>query len=92
VLFILAGCFWYGLSDDEKKAIETAEATAKKLNDEGVIATEKDAGAFFESKGVAVTTPDVASFRDQVQKKFLESEFAKSWPEGMIDRINKAGA
>jgi len=92
VFVSLANGFWDGLSDDEKKAIETAEAAAKKHNDEGVIATEKDAAAFFESKGVAVTTPDVASFRDQVQKRFLESEFAKSWPAGMIDRINKAGA
>src|SRR5262245_61165662 len=87
VFFSLSNGFWDGLSADEKKAIETAEAAAKKVNDEGVIATEKDAAAFFESKGVKVTTPDVASFRDQVQKKFLESEFAKSWPPGMLDRI-----
>ena len=92
VFFTLSNGFWDGLSDDEKKAIETAEAAAKKHNDDGVIATEKDAAAFFESKGVTVTTPDVAAFRDQVQKKFLESDFAKAWPQGMLDRINKAGA
>jgi TRAP-type transport system periplasmic protein len=92
VFFSLANGFWDGLSDDEKKAVETAEVAAKKLNDDGVVATEKDAAAFFEGKGVAVTTPDVAAFRDQVQKKFLESDFAKNWPAGMLDRINKAGA
>src|SRR6185312_15186462 len=92
VFFSLANGFWDGLSDDEKKAVETAEAAAKKLNDDGVVATEKDAAAFFEGKGVSVTTPDVAAFRDQVQKKFLESDFAKNWPAGMLDRINKAGA
>lgn len=90
--FTLAGKFWDGLSDDLKKAVETAEAEAKKLNDDGVIATEKDAAAFFEGKGVKVTSPDAASFRDQVQKKFVDSDFAKSWPQGMLDRINKAGA
>ena len=66
------------------------------LHDEGmdwvVRQREKDAAAFFEGKGVSVTTPDVAAFRDQVQKKFLESDFAKNWPSGMLDRINKAGA
>ncbi|MGE0119286.1 MAG: TRAP transporter substrate-binding protein DctP [Dongiaceae bacterium] len=92
VFFTLSNGFWDGLSEDERKAIEAAEAVAKKHNDEGVLATEKDAAAFFEGKGVAVTTPDVAAFRDQVQKKFLESDFAKSWPPGMLDRINKAGA
>jgi tripartite ATP-independent transporter DctP family solute receptor len=92
VFFTLAGGFWDGLSADEKKAIETAENEAKKANDTGVISTEKDAAAFFEGKGVKVTTPDVAAFRDQVQKKFLESKFAQSWPKGMLERINKSGA
>lgn len=92
VFFTLSNGFWDGLSDDEKKAVEAAEAAAKTFNDDGVVTTEKDAAAFFESKGVKVTTPDVAAFRDQVQKKFLESDFAKAWPQGMLDRINKASA
>ena len=92
VFFTLAGGFWDGLGDDQKKAVEAAEAVAKKFNDDGVVGTEKDAASFFEGKGVKVTTPDVAAFRDQVQKKFLESKFAQSWPKGMLERINKAGA
>ena len=44
----------------------------KKINDEGVVAGEKDAVAFFESKGVTVTTPDVAAFREQVLDEFVE--------------------
>ena len=27
-----------------------------------------------------------------VQQKFLESDFAKTWPDGMLERINGAGA
>ena len=79
----VAGKFWDGLSPELRTAVEKAEAAGKKLSDEGVAATEKDAKAFFESKGVKVTTPDVAVFRDQVQKKFVESDFAKAWPTGM---------
>jgi tripartite ATP-independent transporter DctP family solute receptor len=90
--FAVASKFWDGLSDEHKKAIETAEAEAKTLNDEGVAATEKDAAAFFEGKGVKVSTPDVSSFRKQVQKKFLDSDFAKTWPPGLLERINRAGA
>jgi TRAP-type transport system periplasmic protein len=90
--FSMANGFWNGLSEDEKKAIEAAEAKAKAFNDAGVIKTEADAKGFFESKGVKVTTPDVAAFREQVQKKFLASKYAKTWPPGMLDRINKAGA
>ncbi len=90
--FAVSSTYWAALSDDERKAIEAAEADAKKVNDDGVVATEKDAAAFFESKGVTVTTPDVAAFREQVLKKFAESDFAKSWPAGLLDRIKQAGA
>jgi TRAP-type transport system periplasmic protein len=89
--FAISKSFWDGLTTDQKKAIEAAEANAKTFNDEGVIKTEADAKAFFEGKGVKVTTPDVTAFRQQVQKKFLDSKFAASWPKGLLDRINKAG-
>jgi TRAP-type transport system periplasmic protein len=89
--FAMSKSFWDGLTADQRKAIEAAEAKAKAFNDEGVIKTEADAKAFFEGKGVKVTTPDVSAFRQQVQKKFLDSKFAASWPKGMLDRINKAG-
>jgi tripartite ATP-independent transporter DctP family solute receptor len=90
--FAMANGFWNGLSSDEQGAIEAAEVKAKAFNDDGVVKTEADAKGFFESKEVKVTTPDVAAFRDQVQKKFLESKFAASWPAGLLERINAAGA
>jgi TRAP-type transport system periplasmic protein len=91
VFFTFAKPFWDSLSDEERKAIIAAEDAAKKLNDEGVLKTEADGKAFFEAHGNTVTTPDVAAFRKQVLDKFLNSEFAKNWPPGMLDRINKAG-
>jgi tripartite ATP-independent transporter DctP family solute receptor len=91
IFFTVSKSFWDSLSDDEKKAVEAAEAAAKTLNDEGVESTEKDAAAFFESKGLKVTTPDVAAFRTKVQDAFMHSDFAKGWPAGMLDRINAAG-
>jgi TRAP-type transport system periplasmic protein len=90
--FSMANGFWNALPDEDKKAIESAEAKAKALNDAGVIKTEADAQGFFEGKGVKVTAPNLPAFREQVQKKFLASKFAATWPAGMLDRINKAGA
>ena len=91
VFFTFAKPFWDGLSDSERKAITTAEDAAKKVNDDGVLATEADGKAFFEAHGNTVTTPDVAAFRKQVLDKFLASDFAKTWPAGLLDRINAAG-
>ena len=43
---------------------------------------------FFKDEGLKVYEPDRIAFRDYAQQKYLESEFAASWPEGMVDRIN----
>lgn len=88
--FAMPVAFWESLTPEEQAAIEKAEAAAKQFNDENVIAGEKDAVAFLESKGVTVTTPDVNSFRTRVLDAFQNSDFAKSWPAGMLDRIKAA--
>jgi len=88
----VASEYWHGLTDDQRAAITAAEVEGKGVNDSGVVATEKEAVAFMESKGLTVTTPDVAAFRAQVLDKFVNSDFSKDWPKGMLDRIKAAGA
>ncbi len=90
--FTISKPFWDGLNDAERAAILAAEEAGKAVNDEGVKATEAEGKAFFEANGNTVTTPDVAAFRTRVLDAFLNSDFAKSWPAGMLDRINAAGA
>jgi len=43
---------------------------------------------FFKDEGLDVYTPDVDAFRSRVQAMYLESDFSKDWPEGMLERIN----
>ncbi|MDO8360956.1 MAG: TRAP transporter substrate-binding protein DctP [Devosia sp.] len=91
VFFTMAKPFWESLSADEQAAVLAAEDAAKKVNDDGVLATEAEAVAFLEAHGNTVTTPDVAAFRTKVLDAFLNSDFAKNWPAGLLDRINAAG-
>ncbi len=88
--FAVASEYWHGLSDEQRAAITAAEVDGKKVNDDGVSATEKDAVAFMEGKGLTVTTPDVAAFREKVLNAFVHSDFSKDWPAGMLDRIKAA--
>ncbi|MBL9034200.1 MAG: TRAP transporter substrate-binding protein DctP [Rhodospirillaceae bacterium] len=88
--FAVASEYWNGLSDEQRAAITAAEVEGKKVNDDGVAATEKDAVAFMEGKGLKVTTPDVAAFRAKVLDAFVNSDFSKDWPAGMLDRIKAA--
>jgi TRAP-type C4-dicarboxylate transport system substrate-binding protein len=80
--------FWDGLSADEQAAITAAVRKQSDFADEGMLKTEADGLGFLESQGLVVTTPDVAAFRSHVQKAFLDSEYAQSWPAGLLERIN----
>ncbi len=42
----------------------------------------------FKKQGLEVYTPDVNAFRDYAQKMYLDSDQAKAWPPGMLDKIN----
>ena len=43
---------------------------------------------FFKKEGLQVSTPDVEAFRKTVQAAYQNSEYAKVWPKGLVDRIN----
>jgi TRAP-type C4-dicarboxylate transport system substrate-binding protein len=48
---------------------------------------EKDVIEYFKSQGKKVYTPDVAAFRTQAQKKYLE-KYGQDWPKGALEKIN----
>jgi TRAP-type transport system periplasmic protein len=79
---------WNGLSADQKAKLKAAAQSAAKYNNDNRIADEKQMVDYFKSQGLTVTTPDLDAFRKSVQTTYLNSEYAKVWPKGMLDRIN----
>ena len=67
----------------QKAADDAAESGRQKQ-----LALEAELEQFFKDAGLKVYTPDVEAFRKHVQQKYLESDFAKEWPEGLVDKIN----
>ena len=49
---------------------------------------EEELAQFFKDQGLKVYEPNIDSFRTRVQKMYLESEYSKSWPAGLIEKIN----
>jgi hypothetical protein len=43
---------------------------------------------FFKKEGLTVTTPDLDAFRKSVQTTYLNSDYAKVWSKGLLERIN----
>ena len=87
-LLTVAGETWSGMSADQQAAFQTAADSALAWNTEQHLAREAELVEVFKGKGLEIYTPDVEAFRTHVQQVYLESDLAKSWPEGMVDRIN----
>jgi tripartite ATP-independent transporter DctP family solute receptor len=76
------------LSAAQKQKVSAAAQAAASFNNENRIKEEGQLVEFFKKEGLQVTTPDVEAFRKSVQTTYLNSDYAKGWPKGLLDRIN----
>jgi TRAP-type C4-dicarboxylate transport system substrate-binding protein len=76
------------MSPEQQAKFQAAADAAIDWNTEQHVKREGELVELFKSKGLDIYTPDVAAFREHVQKMYLESDLAKSWPEGMVEKIN----
>jgi len=79
---------WDKLTPDQQATVMKAAKDASASITASIIENEAQLVSFFEDQGLKVYTPDVASFRARAQKMYLESDFSKDWPAGLLDRIN----
>ena len=79
---------WDGLSAEQQAIVQAAADDAAEQGRQRQLSLEAELEQFFKDQGLKVYTPDVEAFRTRVQKAYLESEFAKDWPEGLLDQIN----
>ncbi len=72
----------------QKRKVLAAAQAAVAFNNENRIREEAQLVDFFKKEGLQVITPDVEAFRKTVQAAYQNSEYAKTWPAGLIERIN----
>ena len=72
----------------QRQKVKAAADAAAAYNNENRIKEEVQLADFFKQQGLQVTTPDVEAFRKTVQAAYMNSDYAKVWPRGMLDRIN----
>jgi tripartite ATP-independent transporter DctP family solute receptor len=79
---------WDKLSADQQKTVmDSAKKAAAEITG-NILANEAQLVDFFKGEGLQVYTPDVAAFRERAQKMYLESDFSKDWPKGLLERVN----
>jgi tripartite ATP-independent transporter DctP family solute receptor len=72
----------------QKQKVTAAAQAAAAYNNDNRIKEENQIVDFFKQQGLQVTTPDLEAFRKTVQTAYQNSEYAKVWPKGLVDRIN----
>jgi len=79
---------WDGLSADQQKQLQAAADDAAEYGRVNQLKKEEELVSFLKDQGLKIYEPNQASFRKRVQGMYLESEYAKTWPKGLLDKIN----
>lgn len=80
-----------GMTAEQQAAVTAAAVAAADSGRTAQLAKEDELVAFLKDKGLEIYEPDVAAFRNAVQSAYLNSEFASSWPEGVLEAVNALG-
>jgi TRAP-type C4-dicarboxylate transport system substrate-binding protein len=88
-LLTISNKVWSAMDAGKQKAFQAAATKAIEWSTQEHLKREAELAESFKKQGLDVYTPDVKAFREFAQKKYLESDLAKNWPAGMIDKINR---
>jgi TRAP-type C4-dicarboxylate transport system substrate-binding protein len=79
---------WQSMSPEKQRAFQAAVDKAIAWSTAEHLKREEELAASFKEMGLDVYVPDVDAFRAHAQKMYLDSDLAKSWPAGLVDKIN----
>ena len=83
--------FWDNLTPDQQDTMQKAADAAAEHGRQKQLELEASLVSFLEEQGMDVYEPDLEAFRSHVQAQYVGSEFAESWPEGVLEAINSLG-
>ncbi|WP_298822723.1 sialic acid TRAP transporter substrate-binding protein SiaP [uncultured Roseibium sp.] len=82
---------WDSLTPEQQEMVQKAADAAAESGRKKQLELEDSLASFITEQGVEIYEPDLAAFRDHVQAQYVGSEFAASWPEGVLEKINALG-
>jgi TRAP-type C4-dicarboxylate transport system substrate-binding protein len=87
-LLVISKSAWDAMTPEQQAEFDAAAKAAIDFSQDAHVAREAELVELFKTEGLDIYEPDLAAFRAFAQQKYLESELAKDWPEGVVDRIN----
>jgi len=82
---------WDKLTPEQQATVQQAADDAAESGRVKQLAKEEELVSFLEAQGMELYEPDLNAFRTHVQQQYVGSEFAASWPEGVLEKINALG-
>lgn len=79
---------WDDMTPEQQRIVQNAADAAAEHGRKKQLELEANLADFLRKEGLKVYTPDVAAFQKHVQKAYLNSEYAKTWPKGLLEKIN----
>lgn len=86
-LLVISNEVWNEMAPEEQQAFQAAADKAMKFSEEKHVAQEKALVEEFKAAGLQIYEPDIEAFRKFAQEKYVNSELAKSWPEGILEKV-----
>lgn len=82
---------WDSLTAEQQASMQAAADAASASGRKNQLQKEADLVAYLEEQGLEIYEPDLAAFRSHVQQQYVGTDFAASWPEGVLEKINALG-
>lgn len=82
---------WDSLTPEQQATVQKAADAAAESGRQAQLEKEANLRSFLEENGLTIYEPDLKAFREHVQAQYVGSEFAASWPDGVLEKINALG-
>ena len=79
---------WDDMTPEQQETVQKAADDAAEYGRQNMLKLEGELVDFLKEQGLDVYEPDLELFRKHVQDEYLNSKYAKDWPEGLLDTIN----
>ena len=87
-LLCVSSKVWSGMTPAQQQKFQAAADKAIDWSANEHLKQEAELVEFLKKQGLQIYAPDIKAFRENAQKIYLASDQAKSWPAGMLDKIN----
>ncbi|MHA6689701.1 TRAP transporter substrate-binding protein DctP [Devosia sp. A449] len=87
-LLVISSEKFNAMTPEQQAEVQAAATAAIDFSQKAHLDREAELLTQFEAAGLKIYEPDLNAFRSYAQQMYLDSDLAKDWPAGVVERIN----